>query len=85
MYNGGYKLAVVSGASRSEVELVLKQARIGLYFDAIVAGDEISQSKPDPAGYLLAIDRLNKLYPELNLIAAECLAIEDTLAGTASC
>jgi beta-phosphoglucomutase len=81
MYNSGYKLAVVSGAIRSEVELVLKQARIGLYFDEIVAGDDIGQSKPDPAGYLLAIARLNKLYPDLNLIASECLAIEDTLAG----
>ncbi|WP_373540685.1 HAD family hydrolase [Chamaesiphon sp.] len=81
MYNDGYKLVVVTESSRSEVELVLKQARIGLYFDAIVAGDDISQPIPDPAGYLLAIERLTKLYPDLNLSASECLAIEDTFAG----
>ncbi len=84
MYNDGYKLAVVSGAMRSEVELVLKQARIGMFFDEIVAGDDISQSKPDPAGYLLAIAKLNKLYPDLNLLPSECLAIEDTFAGLAA-
>ena len=81
MYDSGYKLAVVTGAIRSEVELVLQQAEIASYFEAIVAGDEISQSKPDPAGYLLAIDRLNKLYPDLNLLPSECIAIEDTFAG----
>jgi beta-phosphoglucomutase len=81
MYNSEYKLAIVTGAIRSEVELVVQQARIGMFFDTIVAGDEISQSKPDPAGYLLAIDRLNKLDPDLNLLPSECLAIEDTFAG----
>jgi beta-phosphoglucomutase len=81
MYNNEYKLAIVTGAIRVEVELVVKQAKIGMYFDTIVAGDEVSQSKPDPAGYLLAIERLNKLYPDLNLLPSECLAIEDTFAG----
>jgi beta-phosphoglucomutase len=81
MYNSQYKLAIVTGAIGSEVELVVKQAKIGMFFDTIVSGDEISQSKPDPEGYLLAIDRLNKLYPDLQLLPAECLAIEDTFAG----
>jgi beta-phosphoglucomutase len=81
MYNSEYKLAIVTGAIRSEVELVLQQVRIGLYFDTIVSGDDIAQSKPDPEGYLLAIEKLNKLYPDLNLLPSECLAIEDTFAG----
>ena len=81
MFNNSYKLAVVTGAIGSEVELGLKQGKIGLYFDTIVSGDDISQNKPDPQGYLLAIDNLNKLYPDLNLLPSECLAIEDTFAG----
>ena len=81
MYNSQYKLAIVTGAIRSEVELVVKQARIGMFFETLVCGDEITQSKPDPEGYLLAIDRLNQLHPDLNLLASECLAIEDTFAG----
>jgi beta-phosphoglucomutase len=81
MCNSQYKLAIVSGASRSGIELVVKQAKIGLYFDTIVSGDDIDRSKPDPEGYLLAVDRLNKLYPDLNLLPSECLAIEDTFVG----
>ncbi|HEY9805293.1 MAG TPA: HAD family phosphatase, partial [Candidatus Obscuribacterales bacterium] len=37
--------------------------------------------KPEPDGYLLAVERLNQQHPELNLQASECLAIEDTPAG----
>ena len=81
MYNCQYKLAIVTGAIRSEVELVVKQARIGMFFETIVSGDEITQSKPNPEGYLLAIDKLNQIHPDLNLLASECLAIEDTFTG----
>jgi beta-phosphoglucomutase len=81
MYERGYKLAIVTGAIRSEVEIVLQRGEIARYFETIVAGDEISQSKPDPAGYLKSIDILNQLYPDLNLLPSECLAIEDTFAG----
>ncbi len=81
MYNSQYKLAIVTGTIRSEVELVVKQARIGMFFETIVSGDEITQSKPNPEGYLLAIDKLNQIHPDLNLLASECLAIEDTFTG----
>jgi beta-phosphoglucomutase len=81
LYTSGYKLAVVTGAIRSEVELVLKQSEIDRYFGTIVSGDEIKQSKPDPEGYLLAIERLNQIHPDLNLLPSECLAIEDTFPG----
>ncbi len=75
------KLAVVSGALRSEIELVLDRAQLSPYFSLVVAGDDITTSKPEPDGYLLAVDRLNQLYPDLQLQAGECLAIEDTFAG----
>ncbi|MFY7806718.1 MAG: HAD family hydrolase [Limnoraphis robusta] len=75
------KMAVVSGAVRSEIELILNRVNIAEYFSVIVAGDDISTSKPDPEGYLLAVERLNQKYPELNLHPSECLAIEDTFAG----
>lgn len=75
------KLGIVSGAIRQEIELVLERAELMEYFKIIVAGDDISTSKPKPDGYLLAVERLNKEYPELNLEANECLAIEDTLVG----
>jgi beta-phosphoglucomutase len=70
----GYKLGLVTGAIRSEVEFVLDRAKLKDYFRAIVAGDEIASSKPAPDGYLQAINLL-ELSPQ------ECLAIEDTFPG----
>jgi len=75
------KLAVVSGALRTEIELVLEQAQLAAYFQVIVAGDDIVTSKPEPDGYLLAVERLNQQSLDLNLQPSECLAIEDTPAG----
>lgn len=75
------KLAIVSGAMRSEIESVLNRANLAQYFPVIVAGDDITTSKPKPDGYLLAVERLNQQYPDLHLQPWECLAIEDTPAG----
>lgn len=77
----GLKIALVTGALRAEVKLVLERAEIESYFPVIVAGDDINQSKPDPDGYLLAIQLINQNYPELNLQPSECLVIEDTYPG----
>ncbi|MFN6571569.1 HAD family phosphatase [Dendronalium sp. ChiSLP03b] len=75
------KIGLVSGAIRKEIELVLNRAKLAEYFQVIVSGDDITTSKPKPDGYLLAVERLNQKYPELNLQPQECLAIEDTPAG----
>jgi beta-phosphoglucomutase len=75
------KLGLVSGAIRKEIDLVLGGANLAEHFSVIVAGDDITTSKPKPDGYLLAVKRLNQKYPDLNLQPQECLAIEDTLAG----
>lgn len=74
-------MAVVSGAVRSEIELVLQRLELAPHFSIIVAGDEITHSKPNPEGYLKAVERLNQHDPTLNLKPEECLAIEDTPAG----
>jgi HAD superfamily hydrolase (TIGR01509 family) len=77
-------VGVVSGALRSEIEFVLDKINLKSHFQVIVGGDEITRSKPDSEGYLLAVTRLNQLYPEANLRSQECLAIEDTPAGIAA-
>lgn len=74
-------MGVVSGALRCEVELVLHRTQLAKHFAVIVAGDDINVSKPEPDGYLLAVERLNQHYPSLNAQAADCLAIEDTPPG----
>ena len=77
----GWLLGLVTGAVKGETISVLQKAGIFDYFQVIVAGDEINTSKPQPDGYLLAVERFNQSHPELQLQPANCLAIEDTLAG----
>ena len=68
------KLAIVSDALRAEVELVLNRTGLLEHFSVIIAADDTTTSKPEPDGYLLAIERLS-------LKASNCLAIEDTPTG----
>lgn len=75
------KLGLVSGAFRKEIELVLERAKLTEHFKVIVSGEDTTTSKPNPDGYLLAVERLNQQYPDLNLQPQECLAIEDTPDG----
>jgi HAD superfamily hydrolase (TIGR01509 family) len=75
------KMAVVSGALRMEIDLVLHRNEFIEHFPVIVSGDEALPSKPAPDGYLKAVELLNRYYPELHLEPGECLAIEDTFAG----
>ncbi|WP_036478012.1 HAD family phosphatase [Myxosarcina sp. GI1] len=74
-------IGLVTGALRTEVELVLQRAEIAEYFTIMVTGDDLQVSKPKPDGYFLAIEYFNKQNPQLNLSPSECLAIEDSPVG----
>ncbi|HLH34282.1 MAG TPA: HAD family phosphatase [Alloacidobacterium sp.] len=54
----GYRLGLVTSSERTEVEPVLRAARIFERFDAMVFGGEAASPKPSPAPYLLLADRL---------------------------
>jgi beta-phosphoglucomutase len=73
---GRAKLAIVSGALRVQVETVLRAAGLDV-FGAIVTADDVEQGKPDPAGYLLALERLA-------VSADDAVAIEDSPDGVAA-
>jgi HAD superfamily hydrolase (TIGR01509 family) len=73
---GRATLAVVSGASRVEVEPVLRAAGL-LVFDAVVTMEDVARGKPDPEGYLRALELLA-------VDSGEAVALEDTEAGVAS-
>jgi len=75
------KLGIVSGAIRQEIDVVLERSQLVETFPVIVAGDDITTSKPEPDGYKLAVQLLNQAYPQLNLQPKDCLAIEDTPPG----
>ena len=72
-----YKLAVASSSRRESVLHHLEDAKVTDYFDAIVCGDMIKNSKPAPDIYLKAAE-------ELGVDPSECIALEDSPNGIRS-
>jgi beta-phosphoglucomutase len=70
----GHRLAIVSGALRREIELVLSREGLAPLFDLIVAAEDVPDCKPDPAGY-------NQARAALRAAASDCMVIEDSLPG----
>lgn len=77
-----YPMAIVSGAMRDEIEKVLTRGGVRDCFRLIITSDDISTGKPDPEGYLKALAELNSIVSAEEAIQpAECLVIEDSVAG----
>jgi HAD superfamily hydrolase (TIGR01509 family) len=79
-----YPLAVASGALKDEVLLALSTAGLTMYFDAVVAAEDVENGKPAPDAYLQALAEINKKYPGKNIQPSECLVVEDSKHGIAS-
>ncbi len=69
--------AVVSGASRAEVDSILRGAGLEPMLATVVALEDVTRPKPDPEAYLLAAERLG-------VPPAAMLAFEDTAVGIAA-
>lgn len=81
LWGSGLILALVTGARRQDVEYILERLKISNAFAVIITSDDITASKPDPEGYLTAVEKLNQQYADLNLKPENCLVIEDTPSG----
>lgn len=75
--NNGYKLAVASSTSKRGVERNLKDAGVLEYFDALICGDMVEKSKPEPEIYL-------KACAALGAEPSETIALEDSRNGLLS-
>jgi HAD superfamily hydrolase (TIGR01509 family) len=71
-------VAVVSGAHREEIEPALAAAGLAEAVGVLVTTEDVERGKPDPAGYLLALELLGAIPP------GEATAFEDTEAGVAA-
>src|SRR5438270_584058 len=49
-----FRMGLVSGAQRREIEPALARAGLADCFEVIVAGEDVARCKPDPGGYLAA-------------------------------
>ena len=76
LFEAGIPLAIATMAQFAMAERVA-QAITGVTFGAIVAGDQVTHSKPHPEPYLLAAERLG-------VNPAHCVAIEDSPVGVTS-
>ena len=72
-------VAIVSGAAREEIEPVIGAAGLAASIRMIVGAEDVADGKPDPAGYLRALELLDG-----GLEASEVVVFEDTEAGIAS-
>jgi HAD superfamily hydrolase (TIGR01509 family) len=73
-----FRLGIVSGALRREIETLLARMELMLQFEVIIAAGEVPQSKPNPASYLAALRAFNDRSP---IKAPNCVVIEDSLHG----
>ncbi len=62
--HAGIYCAICSGALKSEIEAILDSRGLGEYFPVIVAADDVENGKPDPEGYLISHDRMNRYLAE---------------------
>jgi HAD superfamily hydrolase (TIGR01509 family) len=69
-----YRLGLASSAHPSAIAAALRTIGLEEAFQAVVSSDEVEHGKPSPDVYLLAAERLD-------VPAAECLVIEDSLNG----
>ncbi len=82
--HGHLPIAVASGATRMDIDTVLRGLGMTDRFEVIVTADDVARSKPDPQTYTLAVEQLAARHPDLGLRPGTCLAIEDTPFGIAS-
>jgi len=73
----GLRLAIVTGASRASVRSSVKAYGLAQYVDVVVSSDDVSNNKPAPEPYLLAVK-------QLGLQVKDCVAVEDSETGLAS-
>lgn len=71
----GIKVAI--GSSSKNCPTILEHIGLADYFDAVVDGNHIKKSKPDPEVFLLAAQ-------SMDVVPEECLVVEDAEAGIES-
>lgn len=80
---GAVPIAIASGALRHEIDEIIAAAGLASLFITVVASGDTPESKPSPAPYRLAFDRLNAHAGGI-LEPWRCVAIEDSRWGLES-
>ena len=73
-------MAICSGSLMAEIELMLEEAGLRDFFEAIVSAEQVKKGKPHPEGFLLSLEKLNR-GRKSPIGAGQCIAIEDSRWG----
>lgn len=74
--NFGLKIALVTASGGQLMRTVLNNFPTN-FFDVTISADDVERSKPDPAPYLLAAERLG-------VKIEDCVVVEDSITGVTS-
>jgi beta-phosphoglucomutase len=74
LHDRGIKMAIASSAVIENLRLIVGSLGIESYFEAIITGREVTESKPSPQVFLLAAQRLG-------VEPANSIVFEDAVAG----
>ena len=77
MKKGHYPLALGTSAPPEDVEVVSAQLGLSAYFEVIVCGQDVMESKPSPDIYLQAAEKLG-------VDPGQCVVFEDSPQGVAA-
>jgi HAD superfamily hydrolase (TIGR01509 family) len=80
LMDNGVRIAICSGALLSDIELMLEGTSFADVFEVIVTADDVTHGKPDPEGYLQALEKLNQ-QGKPPIEASGCIVIEDSHWG----
>jgi phosphoglycolate phosphatase len=59
LHENEYRAAIATTKVSLHIDLILQKCNWADYFDATVGGDEVTEVKPAPDAFLLALERLN--------------------------
>lgn len=80
-------MAICSGAVLSEIALILEEARLRPFFEVIVSAEQVKKGKPDPEGFLLTLQKLNRIVSPAEariqnpILPNQCIVVEDSHWG----
>lgn len=75
LHQEGFRMAVASSSPKKDIQFAMDSLNLSQYFEYLVSGEEVENSKPAPDVFLLAAKLLG-VNPE------KCIAFEDTKNGS---
>lgn len=77
LHEAGFRMAVASSSPKADIEFAMESLELNQFFEYLVSGEEVENSKPAPDVFLYAASLLD-VNPE------SCIAFEDTKNGSLS-